>query len=93
MTYLSPGDRPPGGGLWLADDFLWDVLPRLSPMACYVYLVVGRHADRRRYPTLRELAVETLRPETVVRQAVNLLARNGLLNESDLSLILRPDTL
>jgi hypothetical protein len=90
VSYLIPGDRPPGGGLWLADDFLWDHLPRLSPLAAYVYLAIGRHVDRRHYPTVRELATETLKNEALVRRAVDTLAAQGLLNEHDLKVILRP---
>jgi hypothetical protein len=92
VSYLSPGDRPPGGGLWLADEFLWDCLPRLTPLAAYVYLAVGRHASKYQYPTVRELAVETLRSEALVRRAVDQLAAQGLLNSSDLAVILRPTT-
>lgn len=77
-------------GLWLDDDFLWDILPRLSPLAVYVYLAVGRHVHTGHYPTVKDLSTELGRSVKMVAEACRLLKEQGLFNKHDMTLLFHP---
>ncbi len=75
---------PRSNGFWIDDDFLWDVLPRLTPLAVYVYLALGRCWKMEQYPSIDDLAIELMRSKVLILEAVNKLAKEKLLNKHDL---------
>lgn len=74
----------------MSDEFLWDVLPRLTPTAAYVYLALLRYPTRARYPSASELAEELSRPMVFVTRAMTELVRTGLLTAGDARAVLAP---
>lgn len=76
-------------GLWLDDEFLWDFLPRLSPMAVYIYLALGRYQCQKKYISVEELADELIRPVPKIKEQLFKLKNLGLLNQSDIRKIIR----
>lgn len=92
LPHLTPDPRPTSGGFWVEEDFLWDVLPRLTPLSVYVYLLLGRYDHKAKYPTLAEIGLEAGVPPRAIREAVERLCRETLLNQSDVGRLFRDES-